>query len=146
VLNPNGLCKSRIWDKSNYLKLVKRLKEYKIIIVGREDDIDYNKDFKDCINITGKTTLFHLAALFSIADLLITGDSGTLHIAISEGCKILSLWGATDPMTRLPLDQEHNYIYHEDEPGAGEYNMEHESFGNNVINTITIDEVYNRII
>jgi len=159
VINPNVLWKSRTWPKEKYKELIKRLiadKKFKIVIIGGLEDIEYNQEFdkhfsdeNNYINITGKINLFELAALFSISDLLITGDAGPMHIAVSEGCKILSLWGVTDPLTRLPLDRIDKdifYIYPGNDSDAGKYNMEHEPINNKVIDGITVDEVYSKLM
>ncbi len=49
------------------------------------------------INLAGKTSLTQLAALLQRADLLITGDSGPMHIAGAVGTSLIAIHGPTDP-------------------------------------------------
>lgn len=49
------------------------------------------------INLVGKTSLQELAALLAASDLLVTGDSGPLHIACAVVTPVVALHGPTDP-------------------------------------------------
>jgi ADP-heptose:LPS heptosyltransferase len=55
------------------------------------------------INLAGKTSLTQLAALLQRADLLITGDSGPMHIAGAVGTPLIALHGPTDPAHSGPV-------------------------------------------
>jgi len=43
-------------------------------------------------DITGKTSLSEVAALLEKTDLLITGDTGTMHVAASVNCRVLGIF------------------------------------------------------
>ncbi len=58
------------------------------------------------INLTGKTSLVQLTALLQQADLLISGDSGPLHIGVACGTPIVSIYGPTDPSLGGPVSPE----------------------------------------
>jgi ADP-heptose:LPS heptosyltransferase len=47
--------------------------------------------------------LKHLAAVLARADLVITVDSGPMHIAAALGTRVLALFGPTDPERTGPL-------------------------------------------
>ncbi|MFA6599720.1 MAG: glycosyltransferase family 9 protein [Candidatus Omnitrophota bacterium] len=49
------------------------------------------------INLTGKTRLGGLAALFEKSIFVVTGDSGPMHIASGAGARVLALFGPTHP-------------------------------------------------
>ncbi|MBF0538567.1 MAG: lipopolysaccharide heptosyltransferase II [Nitrospirae bacterium] len=49
------------------------------------------------LNLCGKTTLRQLGACISECDLLVTNDSGPMHIAYSVGTPIVAIFGSTDP-------------------------------------------------
>lgn len=63
-------------------------KEFKMLLDG-------NKDY--VIDLTGQTSLRRLAALYQKMDLVVSGDSGPLHLAAAVGTKYLGLYGPTDP-------------------------------------------------
>ena len=58
---------------------------------------------KRVINLAGKTSLGQLAALMQRADLLITGDSGPMHIAAAAGTPLIAIHGPTDPAHSGPV-------------------------------------------
>ena len=54
------------------------------------------------INLTGKTTLTHLAGLLREMDLVIANDSGAMHLAAAMGAPVFALYGPTDPVRTGP--------------------------------------------
>ncbi len=58
------------------------------------------------INLAGKTSLTQLAALLKRADLLISGDSGPMHIAGAVGTPLIAIHGPTDPALSGPVSKE----------------------------------------
>jgi heptosyltransferase-2 len=55
-----------------------------------------------CLVSAGKTTVLQLAALLKRCDLLVTNDTGPMHVADAAGTKILAVFGPTDPVTTSP--------------------------------------------
>jgi lipopolysaccharide heptosyltransferase II len=55
------------------------------------------------INLAGKTSLTQLTALLQRADLLISGDSGPMHIAGAVGTPLIAIHGPTDPALSGPV-------------------------------------------
>jgi heptosyltransferase-2 len=53
--------------------------------------------------LTGRTTLSESVALLSLADLLITNDTGPAHIAAALGRPALVIFGPTNPTTTRPF-------------------------------------------
>jgi len=49
------------------------------------------------LNLAGKTTLAQMIALLSRAKLLLTGDSGPMHVADALGTPLVAFFGPTDP-------------------------------------------------
>lgn len=45
----------------------------------------------------GRTDLVDLAALLSLCDLVVTNDTGPMHLAGAVGARTVSLWGPSDP-------------------------------------------------
>ncbi len=54
------------------------------------------------INLAGLTSLRELAALISVCDVLLTNDSGPMHIADALGTKIVALFGSTSEIVTGP--------------------------------------------
>ena len=53
--------------------------------------------------LTGKTDLAQAVAILSLADLLITNDTGPAHIAAALNRPTLVIFGPTDPRTTRPF-------------------------------------------
>jgi ADP-heptose:LPS heptosyltransferase len=55
------------------------------------------------INLAGKTSLPQLVALLKRANLVISGDSGPMHIAAAVGTPLIAIHGPTDPALSGPI-------------------------------------------
>ena len=49
------------------------------------------------LDLGGQTDLTDLAAILSVCDLVITNDTGPMHLAGAVGTPTVSLWGSSDP-------------------------------------------------
>jgi len=59
------------------------------------------------LNLTGKTRLRDLLAIFPHCAAAFGPDSGPMHIAAAVGCPVVSLWGATAPERSAPWGFAH---------------------------------------
>ncbi|MCM8758105.1 MAG: lipopolysaccharide heptosyltransferase II [Candidatus Omnitrophica bacterium] len=108
------------WPISNYIELIKKLiNEYntKIILFGDENEkvIVDNLEKLLCdkvINLAGRLFLPEYAGILSKLDILITNDSGNIHIAGALGIKTVSIFGPVDERVYgpYPLDERHIVI------------------------------------
>ena len=106
MLNDDAL---RRWQPDNYVALAGLLRErnFEVVLIGGPDDKwiqplftgHYGSDFADLV---GTLTLPHTLALLDEADLLVTHDTGPLHMAGITRCDLVGLFGPTDPHGRLP--------------------------------------------
>ncbi len=69
----------------------------RVVIVGGKDELDKSTElFSDIdnnlINLTGKTTLMQLAAFLKKCRLLVSGDSGPVHLATAVGTQVLAIF------------------------------------------------------
>jgi lipopolysaccharide heptosyltransferase II len=55
------------------------------------------------LNLAARTSLPQLAALLQLSDLLISGDSGPMHVAAAVGAPVLAIFGPTDPAHSGPI-------------------------------------------
>ncbi len=58
--------------------------------------------YRPVLDLIGKDTLKQLPALLARADLLVTPDSGPMHIANAMGTRVLGLHAATNPQRSGP--------------------------------------------
>jgi ADP-heptose:LPS heptosyltransferase len=62
------------------------------------------------INLASKLTIKELISLIAESDLLISIDSGPVHIAGAVGTPVLGLFGALAPSSRLPMDGLNSFV------------------------------------
>jgi len=64
------------------------------------------------IVLTGQTDIADVVAVLSIADMLITNDTGPAHIAAALGRPTLVIFGPTNPLTTRPFSPFAEIIQH----------------------------------
>jgi len=82
-----------------------------IILTGAPNEIEYislvKKPFQDndrVIDLSGKTTIKELAYVISMADCMVTSDSGNAHVANAVGTPTVVLFGAAHEHRAKPYD------------------------------------------
>lgn len=68
-------------------------------------------------DLSGKTTLREMASVLAACDLLVTADTGPMHVAVAVGTPVVALFGATDPRRHGPYGAR-NVVLHDPAPGA----------------------------
>ena len=118
AFNPSARWVKKRWPALSYATLINRLiQELKagIIILGSKEDIRISKEISSLVNgdnaiATGKTSIKMLTALLERVDLLITNDSGPMHIAAAIGTPVIALFGPTDHRLTGPYGDNHTVI------------------------------------
>ncbi len=126
-LHPGANWPPKRWPVQNYIKLIQMILNMdikkKILMLGNLKDKDIaakiKSSFKDCDNIsdlTGLTSLGTLGAFFLFSDILVSADSGPLHIACAstpiskskQYKKVFSigLYGPTSKTLSAPLSND----------------------------------------
>ncbi|HLG63403.1 MAG TPA: lipopolysaccharide heptosyltransferase II [Ktedonosporobacter sp.] len=109
VSSNNG--QSKRWPIPYWATLIDRLIKdtgVNVVLTGAPNDLPLIADLTQRlhtqpINLAGKTTLAQLAAALRSADLLISGDSGPMHIAGAVGTPVIAIHGPTDPALSGPV-------------------------------------------
>ena len=65
-----------------------------------------------CTDLVGKTTLAQLMDELRTCDLLLTNDTGTMHLAALLGVPTVSIFGSTEPTLTGPLGPHHRVLRH----------------------------------
>lgn len=112
ALNPGATYGSaKRWYPSRFAQVADRLMEElgaRILLVGSAGETDIGEEIVRAVNggilnMIGKTSVRQLMALLANCHLLITNDSGPMHIAAAFGVPIVALFGPTDHTTTSPL-------------------------------------------
>jgi ADP-heptose:LPS heptosyltransferase len=67
---------------------------------------------RNCVNRIGQTTLQELIDELRDCDLLLTNDTGTMHLAALLQIPTVSIFGSTEPLRSGPLGQGHRILRH----------------------------------
>lgn len=102
------------WPQEKWYSLIKSL-QYRanfVCLGGPKEAIQY-KPLMDSLaaegidqimlNMLGKTTLQEVGALIESCDVVVTADTGSLHIALALNKPVVALFGPTDPKLWGPL-------------------------------------------
>jgi len=112
VLFPGASIPERRWGTKKFQELARRIHAlgYPVVVVGGRDDeaagnviVSGGAGF----NFAGKTSLAETAAVLAHALLLVTGDSGLLHIATELKVPTVSLFGPGIEKKWAPRDARH---------------------------------------
>jgi lipopolysaccharide heptosyltransferase II len=63
-----------------------------------------------CTDLVGKTTLAQLIEELRVCDLLVTNDTGTMHLAAHLGVPTVAIFGSTEPTLTGPLGSRHRIL------------------------------------
>jgi lipopolysaccharide heptosyltransferase II len=91
--------------------------EVKWILLGTQTDTDLGKRIAnalgdDCINRIGQTKIEQLIEELRECRLLLTNDTGTMHLAALLGVPTVSIFGSTEPSLTGPLGNGHFTVRH----------------------------------
>ncbi len=101
---------AKMWPKEYYRKVANYLvkKGFAVVIAGGEKEKEVgefiSKDLKDVYNLCGKTELTEVAGIFSKAKVVISNDSGLMHLSAVLKVPQIAIFGSTDPSATGPLN------------------------------------------
>ncbi|MBS5336618.1 MAG: glycosyltransferase family 9 protein [Veillonella sp.] len=102
------------WPQEKWYSLIKSLRyRANFVCLGGAKEADQYKPLMDSLadegfdkimlNMLGKTTLQEVGALIESCDVVVTADTGSLHIALALNKPVVALFGPTDPKLWGPL-------------------------------------------
>jgi ADP-heptose:LPS heptosyltransferase len=123
VINPNAgdMLPLRKWPCANVVGLVRRLLQSgeagTIVVSGSAAERDtVDRMFAEVpseriVNLAGRTDLVDLVTLYSMADVVVTNDSGPAHFATLAGVACVVLFGPETPRLFRPMGSHVHVIY-----------------------------------
>lgn len=112
--------RAKRWPAENYAVLADRCVDTlnaQILLLGSKDELEVSKQVANRMHnrpivLTGQTDISEVVAVLSIADLLVTNDTGPAHIAAALGRSTLVIFGPTNPLTTRPFSPFAEIIRH----------------------------------
>lgn len=117
---PGGNASSRRWEPARFAELVRRLAGQGIAVVvfggPQERAVGAAVAGGVALDLAGRTDLPLLAAGLAACDLVVSNDSGPMHLAAAVGTPTISLWGAGNPAVTGPGGKGHVLLRHAELP------------------------------
>jgi len=118
AINPVAKWETKLWPNKKFAELADMLIDQfdiKIVFTGGIKDYSIIQAItssmkRRAINFAGKTTLTELAALYEKAALVISTDTGPMHLAAAMGTPVVALFGPTAPWRTGPYGKGHQVI------------------------------------
>ncbi|MDX6499927.1 MAG: heptosyltransferase [Blastocatellia bacterium] len=118
ILCPGSInSRAKRWPAERYAELADRLAQSgsNVALIGSPAELDVSNEVcrrarSQPIVLTGKTSVAEATAIISIADLLITNDTGPAHIGAALNIPTLVIFGPTNPLTTYPMSDNAEII------------------------------------
>lgn len=121
AINPGANWLPKRWPAEHFRNLAQELvRRYRVnvVVTGSKDDrplidqiVAVARDPR-IVSLGGFITLRELGALFSLCTLVLSSDSGPMHIAAGVGANVIGIFGPTDPRLTGPRGRGRNVVIH----------------------------------
>ena len=117
AVSPVAYWETKLWDDSKFAALCDRIVRelgLPVVFTGEspEGPIERIRSLMQApsASAAGQTSLRELAALYRKASVLLTTDSGPMHLAAAVGTPVVALFGPTSPERTGPYGEGHTVI------------------------------------
>jgi heptosyltransferase II len=105
AVHPGASCPTKKWPGHRFSELINKLiQRYacQVILIGGQETIAISKEIcafspSGILDMTGKTSLAQLASLLKRCHLLVSNDSGPVHLAAALGTPVVSIFTRNQP-------------------------------------------------
>ncbi len=111
ALQPGARWLNKRWPVERFVALVRRLAavhpEFRFVILGGDSDQELGAalaraDERRCLDLTGKASLPEMVEWIRSSELMISNDTGPMHVAAALGKPLVAIFGPTEPRRTGP--------------------------------------------
>ena len=145
---PCASSRSRMWPAEYFVSLASRLLQQnpalRFVITGSPGEAAYCQQIAAAIGpsafvTAGEFSVAELPALVARMRLLVSGDTGTMHVSVAVGTPVVALFAVSDPMRSGPAqDQERHVVIYKP---CQETGITSKSDDQRCISRISVEEV-----
>jgi len=119
ALQPGARWLNKRWPAKNFVELVrltaKNFPATRFAILGDAEDRTSGEIIsrvlpERCLNLCGETSLPEMVEWLRLCDLMVTNDTGPMHVAAALGKPLVALFGPTEPRRTGPYGQLENVL------------------------------------
>ena len=119
ALQPGARWNNKRWPATHFAELIRQLAQQypdaRFAILGGKDDQALGETLlraapNRSLNLCGATSLLEMVEWLRLCDLLITNDTGPMHVAAALGKPLIGLFGPTEPRRTGPYGQLDNIL------------------------------------
>jgi heptosyltransferase I len=114
ALQPSARWTNKRWPIEHFAEVVQKLAverpDVRFAILGGEADHEFGEALVHaapgrCLDLTGRTSLQEMVEWVRFCELIVTNDTGPMHVAAALGKPVVALFGPTDPRRTGPYGQ-----------------------------------------
>ncbi|WP_018145238.1 lipopolysaccharide heptosyltransferase II [Thioalkalivibrio sp. AKL6] len=108
---------SKRWPASSYAEVAREYLAdgWQVWLFGSDKDTPVTRTIAEaapgCRDLAGRTQLGQAIDLLACADLVISNDSGLMHIAAATGRPVVAIYGSSDPNYTPPLSERARILH-----------------------------------
>lgn len=122
-VNAGELALERRWPAESFARVMTLFAardELLMVMIGSPAEVEYTESVRTLVpepergwivNLAGRSSYGVFLALLARADVLLTNDTGPLHLAWALGTATVSLWGPGSPDSYRPLTGDHRVLW-----------------------------------
>jgi lipopolysaccharide heptosyltransferase II len=114
TVQPGARWPNKRWPVEYFCELTRllagRFSEHRFAILGGAEDRPLGEIIarsapERCLDLTGQLSLAEMVEWIRLSDLMVTNDTGPMHVAAALGKSVVALFGPTDPRRTGPYGQ-----------------------------------------
>ncbi len=114
ILQPGARWLNKRWPAGHFVELLRQVAashpEFHFAILGGEEDRPLGQAIagfpgRRCLDLTGKLSLLEMVEWIRCSEMMVTNDTGPMHVAAALGKPVVALFGPTEPRRTGPYRQ-----------------------------------------
>ena len=96
----------KVWPVERFIQVIQKLKDPVLLLGGpfdKDKELQIRKVCPTVVSAIGITTLQQSAAIMEKCSIVVSNDSGPMHLAAAMGVQTVAIFGPTNPKVLAPL-------------------------------------------
>jgi lipopolysaccharide heptosyltransferase II len=121
VLQPGARWPNKRWPIEHFIQLLRQLAaeftDARFVVLGGDDEKRLGRWLTRavparCLDLTGQTSLSELIEWVRLCELMVTNDTGPMHVAAALRKPVIAMFGPTEPHRTGPYGQIEHVLQH----------------------------------